>query len=259
MEPTAEGGQAPNAGHGMVRVDRHGVDLSEPQPVVLVVEDEAQMRTLVRIALEAYGYRMLEAITAADGIRQAASNTPDLVLLDLGLPDTDGSEVIRRIREWSHLPIIVISARGGELSKVKALDEGADDYITKPVGAAELMARVRVALRKAARPRDVPADVVHVGDDVRVDLVRRIVLVRGKEVHFTPIEYKLLATLVRQPGRVLTHRHLLEQVWGPDHEQQVQALRVYMTALRHKLERQPARPKHLLTETGVGYRLRLES
>jgi two-component system KDP operon response regulator KdpE len=231
--------------------------VNEPQRVILVVEDEETMRTFVRVALEAYGYRTLEASTAAEGIRQAIAHMPDLVLLDLGLPDTDGGEVTRRIREWSNLPILIISARGAEASKVRALDEGADDYITKPFGAAELMARVRVALRKAA-PRDVPAEVVHVGNDIRVDLARRIVLVRGKEVHLAPTEFKLLATLVRHGGRVVTHHQLLEQVWGPDHAQQVQTLRVYMTNLRHKIERQPARPKHLVTETGIGYRLRLE-
>ena len=231
--------------------------MNEPQRVILVVEDEETMRTFVRVALEAYGYRTLEASTAAEGIRQAIAHMPDLVLLDLGLPDTDGGEVTRRIREWSNLPILIISARGAEASKVRALDEGADDYITKPFGAAELMARVRVALRKAA-PRDVPAEVAHVGNDIRVDLARRIVVVRGKEVHLAPTEFKLLATLVRHGGRVVTHHQLLEQVWGPDHAQQVQTLRVYMTNLRHKIERQPARPKHLVTETGIGYRLRLE-
>ena len=231
--------------------------MSQSQPLVLVIEDEAQMRTFVRIALEAYGFATLEATTAADGIRQAAAHTPDLVLLDLGLPDADGSEVTRRIREWSSLPILIISARGAEASKVKALDEGADDYITKPFGAAELMARVRVALRKAG-PRDVPADVVHVGNEVRVDLANRIVVVRGKEVHFAPVEYKLLVALVKRAGRVITYRELLEQVWGSDQAQPVQTLRVYVAQLRQKLERQPARPKYLLTETGVGYRLRLE-
>jgi two-component system KDP operon response regulator KdpE len=232
--------------------------VNEPQPTVLVVEDEAQMRTFVRVALEAYGYHMVEAATAAEGIRQATKHVPDLVLLDLGLPDTDGSEVIRRIREWSNLPILIISARGAEQSKVRALDQGADDYLTKPFGAAELMARIRVALRNAARSRDAPLEVVHVGDDICIDMVRRVVLVRGKEVHLTPIEYKLLTTLVRQAGRVVTHHQLLQEVWGPENDQQVPSLRVYMTALRHKLERQPARPKYLLTETGIGYRLRLD-
>jgi len=232
--------------------------VSDHQRLVLVVDDEAQMRTFVRIALEAYGYQALEAPTAAEGIRQAAAHMPDLVLLDLGLPDADGGEVTRRIREWSNLPILIISARGTEASKVRALDEGADDYITKPFGAAELMARIRVALRKAGPAREVPAEVVHVGNDIRIDLARHLVVVRGKEVHLAPIEYKILATLVRHSGRVATHQQLIENVWGPGQAQQVQTLRVYMTQLRHKLERQPARPRYLLTETGIGYRLRLE-
>jgi two-component system, OmpR family, KDP operon response regulator KdpE len=228
--------------------------MTEIAPVVLVVEDEVQMRTFVRIALESHGFQMLEAPTAAEGIRQARAYTPDLVLLDLGLPDADGSKVTQRIREYSSVPILVISARGSEESKVKALDEGADDYLTKPFGAAELMARIRVALRKAAS-RDTQA-VVRIGDDILVDLGRRAVTLRGEEVHLTPIEFKLLATLVRHAGNVQTHHQLLEQVWGPGHENQMQYLRVYMTQLRHKLEREPARPRYLLTETGIGYRLR---
>ncbi len=230
--------------------------MSPSQPLVLVIEDEAQMRTFVRIALEAYGFSTLEAATAEDGIRQAAAHVPDLVLLDLGLPDGDGSEVTRRIREWSTLPILVISARDAESSKVKALDEGADDYITKPFGAAELMARVRVALRKAG-PRDAPADVVQVGSEIRVDMRSRVVVVRDQEVHLAPVEYKLLVALVRRAGRVVVYKELIEQVWGSEQGQQVQTLRVYMAQLRRKLERQPARPKYLLTETGIGYRLRL--
>jgi two-component system, OmpR family, KDP operon response regulator KdpE len=233
--------------------------VNEAQFLVLVVEDEAKMRTFVRIALEAYGYRMIEAATASDGIRQAATQSPDLILLDLGLPDADGSSVIRRVREYSKVPILVISARGAEQSKVRALDEGADDYLTKPFGAAELMARIRVALRKASPEREGQPSMVHVGDDIRIDLERRLVVVRSKEVHLAPNEFKLLATLVRRAGRVVTHHQLLEQVWGPDSGQQVSTLRVYMTLLRHKLERQPARPKHLMTEAGIGYRLRLEA
>jgi two-component system KDP operon response regulator KdpE len=231
--------------------------MSDVAPVVLVVEDEAQMRTFVRIALEAHGYQMLEAPTAAEGIRQARSYTPDLVLLDLGLPDGDGSEVTRRIREYSEVPILVISARGNEESKVKALDEGADDYLTKPFGAAEMMARIRVALRKVSA-REAPL-VTHIGDDITVDLGRRSVVVRGADVHLTPIEYRLLATLVRHAGTVQTHRQLLERVWGPGHDNQMHYLRVYMTQLRHKLEREPARPRYLLTETGIGYRLRADA
>jgi two-component system KDP operon response regulator KdpE len=230
----------------------------EPPPTVLVVEDEAQMRTFVSIALAAHGYRMLEAATAAEGIRLATELRPDLVLLDLGLPDGDGSEVTRRVREWSRIPILIISARGQEESKVKALDEGADDYLTKPFGSEELMARIRVALRNAAYAKagGTPG-VIQLGADIRVDLASRVVVVRGEEVHLTPIEFKLLSTLVRHAGTVLTHRHLLTEVWGPAHGEHANYLRVYMTSLRHKLERQPARPKYLITEPGIGYRLRL--
>jgi two-component system KDP operon response regulator KdpE len=200
---------------------------------------------------------MLEAPTAAEGIRQARSYTPDVVLLDLGLPDADGSQVTKRIREYSSVPILVISARGSEESKVRALDDGADDYLTKPFGAAELMARIRVALRKSTS-RDTPL-LFRIGDEIEVDLARRTVTRRGTEVHLTPLEYKLLATLVRHAGNVLTHGQLLDQVWGPGHENQMQYLRVYMTQLRHKLEREPARPRYLVTETGIGYRLRIEA
>jgi two-component system, OmpR family, KDP operon response regulator KdpE len=230
--------------------------VTEIAPVVLVVEDEAQMRTFVRIALESNGYQMLEAPTAAEGIRQARAYSPDVVLLDLGLPDADGSKVTRRIREYSSVPILVISARGNEQSKVEALDDGADDYLTKPFGAAELMARIRVALRKTAS-REAPA-VVRIGEDIVVDLTRRSVTLRGDEIHLTPIEFKLLAALVRHAGNVQTHHQLLDEVWGPGHENQMQYLRVYMTQLRHKLEREPARPRYLVTETGIGYRLRVD-
>ena len=226
--------------------------------MVLVIEDEADMRTFARIALAAHGYRSIEARTAAEGIRLAARHHPDIVLLDLGLPDADGSEVTRRIREWSAMPILIISARGSEAAKVKALDEGANDYMTKPFGAAEMMARVRVALRGAGRSRADPVDVVHIGEDVRVDLARYAVTVRGEQVHLTPIEFKLLATLIQRAGMVWTHSDLLEAVWGPGHEDQTPYLRVYMTHLRHKLERKPAQPKYLMTEVGIGYRLRLE-
>ncbi len=227
-------------------------------PVVLVVEDEADMRTLARIALAAHGYRAIEARTAAEGIRLAAKHRPDLVLLDLGLPDADGSEVTRRIREWSTVPILVISARGSEAAKVKALDEGADDFMTKPFGAAEMMARIRVALRNASRSKADPIGVVQIGEDIRVDLPRHWVTVRGQQVHLTRIEFNLLAKLIQHAGMVLTHRDLLEAVWGPGHEGETQYLRVYMTHLRHKLERKPAHPKYLMTEVGIGYRLRIE-
>jgi two-component system KDP operon response regulator KdpE len=233
--------------------------MTDTKPLVLIVEDEPQMRKFVRIALVSHDYRVLEAASAAEGIQQASVHTPDLVLLDLGLPDGDGMDVTRRLREWSPVPILVISARGQEDSKVKALDEGADDYLTKPFGAAELLARIRVALRHAARSRETASAVVNIGDDVRVDLAKRLVLVRGEEVHLTPIEYKLLVELVKHAGMVVTHRHLLERVWGPGHAHQMQYLRVYMTQLRHKLEQDPARPKFLVTEPGVGYRLKAEA
>jgi two-component system KDP operon response regulator KdpE len=232
--------------------------VSGPRAKILVVEDERRMRRFVSITLAAHGYDVIEAATSAEGVRQASSYTPDLVLLDLGLPDGDGLDVIRRIREWTPMPIIVISARGKEDDKVLALDAGADDYVTKPFGASELLARIRVAMRHAARPGESTATAVSIGEDVRVDLGKRQVVVRGEEVHLTPIEYKLLALLVKHAGLVVTHRHLLDQVWGPGHAHQMQYLRVYMTQLRHKLEREPARPKHLVTEAGVGYRLRVD-
>ncbi len=231
--------------------------MTEPTPpLILVVEDEPQMRKFVRITLESHDYRVVEAATGDEGIRRAAEHTPDAVLLDLGLPDVDGTKVIERIREWSTMPILIISARGQEESKVRALDGGADDYLTKPFGAAELMARVRVALRHAARSREAPSAIVRIGDEIEIDLVKRIVRCRGEEVHLTPIEYKLLTLLSKHAGMVMTHKQLLDQVWGPGHAHQMQYLRVYMTQLRHKLELDPARPKYLLTEPGIGYRLR---
>ena len=233
--------------------------MNASKPLVLVVEDEPQMRKFVRIALESHDYRVLEAQTGAEGISQAAAYTPDALLLDLGLPDIDGLEVTRRVREWSTVPILVISARGQEESKVRVLDAGADDYLTKPFGAGELMARLRVALRHAARSKEAPSAVVSIGDEIEVDLVKRRVVVRGAEVHLTPIEYKLLTTLAKHAGLVMTHRQLLERVWGPGHAHQMQYLRVYMTQLRHKLELHPARPRYLTTEPGIGYRLRVEA
>jgi two-component system, OmpR family, KDP operon response regulator KdpE len=232
--------------------------VTDPRPLVLVIEDEPQMRRFVHIALESHDYRVVEATSAADGIRQASMSRPDVVVLDLGLPDGDGLDVTRRIREWTTVPIVVVSARRQEDTKVVALDEGADDYLTKPFGAAELLARIRVALRHATRSRAAPDAVVNIGDDVRVDLARRLVFVRGEEMHLTPIEYKLLVELVRHAGVVVTQRHLLAHVWGPGYANQTGYLRVYMTQLRRKLERDSARPRYLLTEPGVGYRLKAD-
>jgi two-component system KDP operon response regulator KdpE len=232
--------------------------MSDAKALVLLVEDDPQMRKFIRIALEAHDYRVIETTHGDEAIRQASAYTPDVVLLDLGLPDMDGLQVARRLREWSSVPIIVISARGQEDVKVQALDGGADDYVTKPFGAAELMARLRVALRHAARSTDAASPVLRIGADVELDLVKRQVRVRGAEVHLTPIEYKLLTALAKHAGLVVTHRQLLEQVWGPGHAHQMQYLRVYMTQLRHKLEQHPARPKYLVTEPGIGYRLKVE-
>jgi two-component system KDP operon response regulator KdpE len=232
--------------------------MAEPLPLVLVIEDEPQMRRFLRAALESHGYRPVEAGNAREGLAQASGRTPDAILLDLGLPDGDGIDLTRRIREWSATPIIVISARGREQDKVSALDAGADDYLTKPFSLDELLARLRVALRHAARPDGGAAEPVFTVGDLRVDLERRQVLVADEEIHLTPTQYKLLATLVRHAGRVRTHRQLLKDVWGPNAVEQTPYLRVYMTQLRHKLEKDPARPRYLTTEIGVGYRLQAE-
>ncbi|MGD0674593.1 MAG: response regulator [Polyangiaceae bacterium] len=232
--------------------------MTDTKPVVLLIEDEAQMRTFVRLALSSHGYRVLEAETGARGVEQAAAYTPDIIILDLGLPDTDGIEVTKRVREWSATPILIISARGQEAQKVEALDAGADDYVTKPFGSAELLARIRVALRHAARSTQDPLTSVMTVGKLRVDFGKRLVFLGEGEIHLTPIEYKLLGSLMKHAGKVLTHKQLLDQVWGPGHAHQMQYLRVYMAQLRQKLEENPARPQYLLTEPGVGYRLRSE-
>jgi two-component system, OmpR family, KDP operon response regulator KdpE len=229
-----------------------------PAPTVLVIEDEPQMRRFLRSALEGHGYKVVEVGTAREGLAQAAGRNPDVILLDLGLPDADGIDVTRRLREWAATPVIVISARGLETDKVGALDAGADDYLTKPFGVGELLARIRVALRHASRSSDDPADPVFTQGELTVDLARRQVFVAGTEVHLTPTEYKLLTLLVRHAGKVITQRHALREVWGPNYATQTHYLRVYMAQLRHKLEREPARPRLLLTEPGVGYRLKVE-
>ncbi len=227
-------------------------------PVVLLIEDEPQMRRFLRAALGTEDYDLVEAGTAREGLAQAAGRNPDLILLDLGLPDADGLDVTRQIREWSRTPIIVLSARGQERDKVAALDAGADDYLTKPFGVGELLARMRVALRHA-QAGDGSGEPVLEGGGLRIDLARREIFREGVEVHLTPLEYKLLATLARHAGKVLTHRQLLREVWGPNAVGQAHYLRVYMTQLRHKLEADPTQPRLLQTETGVGYRLRLDA
>lgn len=223
-------------------------------PVVVVIEDEPQIRRFLRATLQGQSYRLFEAATGADGLVETASRQPDVVIVDLGLPDMDGLEVIRRLREWSSVPVIVLSARGGERDKVTALDAGADDYIEKPFGTDELLARIRVALRHTAGGSRAEDALFKVGD-LQVDQGRRHVHVEDKEVHLTPIEYRLLTTMVRHAGKVLTHRQLLREVWGPNHAEDAHYLRVYMGQLRRKVERDAAQPRYLLTEPGVGYRL----
>jgi two-component system KDP operon response regulator KdpE len=226
--------------------------------LVLVVEDEPQVLRFLRASLFAHGYRLVEATTGEQALVEAATRTPDVVLLDLGLPDVDGVEVARRLREWSAVPIIVLSARGQESDKIRALDAGADDYLTKPFGVGELLARMRVALRHASRVAAGLGEAAFETGDLRVDLAARQVIVRGQEVRLTRTEFNLLATLAKHAGRVVTHRQLLQEVWGPGSTGQSHYLRVYMGQLRHKLEEDAARPRYLLTETGVGYRLAVE-
>ena len=229
-------------------------------PIAVVIEDEPQIRRFVRSALEAQGWQVHEAGTLRQGLAEAGTRKPDLLVLDLGLPDGDGVDLIRDVRSWSQVPILVLSARSDESDKIDALDAGADDYLTKPFGVGELMARVRANLR---RPRAVSGDAALAGGDegvfrfgdVEVDRPARLVRRLGVEVHLTPIEYRLLLVLVTHAGRVLTHRQLLREVWGPSHAGQSHYLRIYMGNLRRKLEADPAQPRHLLTEMAVGYRL----
>jgi two-component system KDP operon response regulator KdpE len=229
--------------------------MSTPGPLVMVVEDEPQMRRFLRASLTSHGYDLCEAASAAEAMALATSRGPELILLDLGLPDDDGIAVTRRLREWSRTPIIVISARGREADKVGVLDAGADDYLTKPFGVAELLARMRVALRHAQQVAGAPEPVIQIGD-LRIDLARREVKLNGNEVHLTPIEYRLLSLLAQNAGRVMTHGQILKEVWGPGHTGETHYLRVYMAQLRRKIETEPARPRLLQTEPGVGYRLR---
>lgn len=233
--------------------------MSNPVPVAVIVEDEPQIRRFVRGALEGEGWQVHEAETMRRGLTEAGTRKPDLIVLDLGLPDGDGLELIRDVRGWSPVPIIVLSARADEADKIAALDAGADDYLTKPFGVGELLARVRANLR---RPRAASgaeeAETQFRFGDVEVDRQARLVRRAGQEVHLTPIEYRLLSVLMANAGRVLTHRQLLREVWGPSHAEQNHYLRIYMGHLRQKLEADPAQPRHLLTETAVGYRLLIE-
>jgi two-component system KDP operon response regulator KdpE len=224
---------------------------------VLIIEDEQQIRRFLRPAIESAGYKLCEAASGADGILQASQVNPEVIILDLGLPDMDGLDVIRRLREWFTKPIIILSARGQEQDKVNALDAGADDYVQKPFSVAELMARIRVTLRRTAGADSVESAIIHAGE-LSIDLVRREVRREGQLVHLTPLEYRLLATLVRHAGLVITQRQLLKEVWGPGHAEESHYLRLFVHQLRHKLESNPSQPKHLITEAGVGYRFRTD-
>jgi two-component system KDP operon response regulator KdpE len=225
---------------------------------VLVIEDETPIRRFLRPSLEAEGCRLVEAADGKSGLLEASQCSPDVIVLDLGLPDMDGLDVIRQLREWTKVPILILSARGQEQDKIAGLDAGADDYVAKPFSVGELMARIRVALRHAAQTQaeDHPSTVVT--GDIAIDLLRREVRRKGEEVKLTPIEYKLLTTLVRHAGLVLTHRQILKEVWGPGHGAESHYLRIFVHQLRHKLEENPSRPRHLITETGVGYRFKLD-
>lgn len=227
--------------------------MSEPRPVVVIVEDEPTIRRFVRMSLESEGCVVHEADAVKRGLIEIGTRRPDLVVLDLGLPDGDGVDLIRDLRTWSDLPVIVLSARADETDKVQALDAGADDYLTKPFGAAELLARVRAHLRRRARADNSGTPVFEAGD-LRIDLIKRQVEVAGTPVHLTPIEYRLLAYLVAHPDTVLTHKQILKDVWGPTHTEDNHYVRVFMGTLRKKIEADPSQPKHIITETGVGYR-----
>lgn len=228
--------------------------MSEPRPLILLVEDEPQIRRFVGNALADEG-RVLEAATAAEALESFTGPAPALAIIDLGLPDRDGGDLIRELRGWSHLPILVLSARSAEAEKVAALDAGADDYLTKPFGVLELRARVRALLR---RPRVGADETVIEFGAIRVDRVHRTVTRHGAAIHLSPIEYRLLGVMLANAGRVMTHRQLLKEVWGPGHAERGHYLRIYVGHLRQKLETDPARPRHLLTETGVGYRFQLQ-
>ncbi len=227
------------------------------QPLALIVDDEVAIRRFLRVSLTGEGYRVAEAGTVAEATEKIAGLRPDVVVLDLGLPDGDGVALTREVREWSPVPIVVLSVRDREGDKVAALEAGADDYLTKPFGVGELLARLKVAMRHASGAGGAE-EPTFVAGDLRVDLARRQVFVGGREVRLTPIEYKLLAFMVRNAGKVLTHRQLLRQVWGPEYGDENHYVRVYVAQLRHKIEADPARPRYLRTEPGVGYRLLAE-
>ncbi len=227
--------------------------MSDEGPRILVIDDERAIRRFLRVSLTAHGYQVFEASTAQEGLETIAAVRPDLIILDLGLPDLDGIDVTRQLREWSKIPIVILSVRGQDDDKIAALDAGADDYLTKPFSTGELFARIRVAMRHGTRPADEP--VITTGS-LTVDVSHRVVTLAGREIALTPIEYALLKTLALHAGKVLLHRPLLREVWGPGYDQDTNLLRVNISKLRHKIETDPARPQYIITEPGVGYRLR---
>ena len=226
-------------------------------PVIVVIEDDPAIRLFLRTGLGAHGFKVFEADRGKQGIVEAGIRKPDLIILDLGLPDMDGVDVIKTIREWSAMPIIILSARSTEQHKIEALDAGADDYLTKPFGLGELLARLRVALRHSASSPEQDQLGVFTSGALKVDLLKRQVVVGDREVHLTPIQYRLLSVLIKNAGKVLTHQYLLKEVWGPSYRDNSHYLRIYMSQLRQKLETDPAQPQYLLTESGVGYRLKV--
>ena len=228
--------------------------MAESLPTAILIEDERHIRRFVRTALEAEGWSVVETETMGQGLTDAGTRRPDLIILDLGLPDGDGMEFLRDLRGWSKVPVIVLSARVGEQDKIEALDAGADDYLTKPFGVGELLARVRATSRRRQDMGAVPGAVFEFGD-VKIDLSLRTVHKRGAQIHLTPTEYRLLTLLIANSGKVLTHRQILREVWGPSHSEDGHYVRVYMGHLRQKLEDEPAQPQYILTETAVGYRL----
>lgn len=227
-------------------------------PTILVIEDEPPIRRFLKVSLENRHFKILEAANGEEGLALAASHNPDIILLDLGLPDLDGLIVLTRLRQWASTPIIILSARGKEEDKVKALETGADDYLTKPIGVEELNARIKVALRHAQRAAGGPAEPILKSGALKVDLEKRQVFVAKKEIHLTPIQYKLLSSLARQAGKLVTQAELLREIWGPAGGASSHYLRIYIHQLRHKLEENPANPQFLITETGIGYRLRVD-
>jgi two-component system KDP operon response regulator KdpE len=231
--------------------------MANPHPVILIIEDDPPIRRFLKTGLGAHGFQIVEADNGRQGLIDAGTRKPDLIILDLGLPDMDGVEVVKAVREWTARPIIILSARYAEQHKIEALDAGADDYVTKPFGLGELLARIRVALRHSLTDEEKVPHEVFTSGKLKVDLRNRLIHVDGQEVHLTPIQYRLLSVLVKNAGKVLTHRQILREVWGPTHAEDSHYLRIYMSQLRQKLEEDPTLPKYLITESGVGYRLKV--